>query len=233
MANKETFLSPAIRSAPARYRTGETAHGKHTGGGCSRPHGAIEPRADADHRHAVLHLRLRDLAQRPADHLRQAGLPARATSTRSWCRCAFYLSYFFLSLPASVVLRRTGMKKGMALGLFVMAIGAAMFGQFVGGAGVRRRADRPVRDRRRPVAAADRVQPVHQHPRPDRQRRAAHRLHGHLQQDRRHPGAAGVRRAGAAAASTTSTPRSRPRRPPRRARPCSMRSPPRCTCRTW
>ncbi len=30
-----------------------------------------------------------------------------------------------------MVLRRTGMKKGMALGLFVMAIGAAMFGQFV------------------------------------------------------------------------------------------------------
>ena len=44
---------------------------------------------------------------------------------------AFYLSYFFLSLPASMVLRRTGMKKGMALGLFVMAIGAATFGQFV------------------------------------------------------------------------------------------------------
>ncbi|MEO6800511.1 MAG: sugar MFS transporter [Rhodanobacter sp.] len=44
---------------------------------------------------------------------------------------AFYLSYFCLALPASVVLRRTGMKKGMALGLFVMAIGAATFGQFV------------------------------------------------------------------------------------------------------
>jgi len=29
------------------------------------------------------------------------------------------------------VLRRTGMKKGMALGLFVMALGAVMFGQFV------------------------------------------------------------------------------------------------------
>jgi glucose/galactose transporter len=43
---------------------------------------------------------------------------------------AFYLSYFFLSLPSSIVLRRTGMKKGMALGLFVMAIGAALFGQF-------------------------------------------------------------------------------------------------------
>ena len=43
---------------------------------------------------------------------------------------AFYISYFVFSLPASVVLRRTGMKKGMALGLFVMAIGAMAFGQF-------------------------------------------------------------------------------------------------------
>jgi len=43
---------------------------------------------------------------------------------------AFYLSYFFLALPSSSVLRRTGMRKGMALGLFVMAIGAVLFGQF-------------------------------------------------------------------------------------------------------
>jgi glucose/galactose transporter len=43
---------------------------------------------------------------------------------------AFYLSYFFLALPASWILARTGMKRGMALGLFVMAIGAALFGQF-------------------------------------------------------------------------------------------------------
>lgn len=43
---------------------------------------------------------------------------------------AFYLSYFFLALPSSAVLRRTGMKKGMAIGLFVMAIGAVLFGQF-------------------------------------------------------------------------------------------------------
>lgn len=43
---------------------------------------------------------------------------------------AFYLSYFFLALPASHILRRTGMKHGMALGLFVMALGAALFGQF-------------------------------------------------------------------------------------------------------
>ena len=43
---------------------------------------------------------------------------------------AFYLSYFFLAIPASIVLKRTGMKKGMALGLFVMAIGATLFGEF-------------------------------------------------------------------------------------------------------
>jgi FHS family L-fucose permease-like MFS transporter len=43
---------------------------------------------------------------------------------------AFYLSYFFLALPASWILKSTGMKKGMALGLFVMAIGALVFGQF-------------------------------------------------------------------------------------------------------
>ena len=43
---------------------------------------------------------------------------------------AFYLSYFFLALPSSTVLRRTGMKKGMALGLIVMAVGAVIFSQF-------------------------------------------------------------------------------------------------------
>ncbi|HEU0276423.1 MAG TPA: sugar MFS transporter [Rhodanobacteraceae bacterium] len=43
---------------------------------------------------------------------------------------AFYISYLVFSLPASVVLRRTGMKKGIAIGLFTMAIGAATFGQF-------------------------------------------------------------------------------------------------------
>ena len=43
---------------------------------------------------------------------------------------AFYLSYFFLALPASAVLRATGMKRGMALGLLVMALGAVLFGHF-------------------------------------------------------------------------------------------------------
>jgi len=43
---------------------------------------------------------------------------------------AFYISYFCLALPASFILKKTGMKKGMALGLFVMAIGAAVFGEY-------------------------------------------------------------------------------------------------------
>jgi glucose/galactose transporter len=42
----------------------------------------------------------------------------------------FYLSYFFLALPAAWLLKLTGMKKGLALSLFVMAAGAAMFGEF-------------------------------------------------------------------------------------------------------
>jgi MFS transporter, FHS family, L-fucose permease len=42
----------------------------------------------------------------------------------------FYVSYFCWALPASAMLRRTGMKNGMAIGLFVMAIGTATFGYF-------------------------------------------------------------------------------------------------------
>ena len=37
----------------------------------------------------------------------------------------FYMSYFFLALPAAMILRKTGMKKGMTLGLFIMAAGRA------------------------------------------------------------------------------------------------------------
>ncbi|MBP2160855.1 MULTISPECIES: sugar MFS transporter [Asticcacaulis] len=45
----------------------------------------------------------------------------------------FYLSYFFLSIPAALLLKKTGMKRGMAVGLVVMAIGAACFAQFASG----------------------------------------------------------------------------------------------------
>ena len=43
---------------------------------------------------------------------------------------AFYLAYFFLALPSSWILEKTGMKKGMACGLFVMAVGTFLFGHF-------------------------------------------------------------------------------------------------------
>jgi len=40
---------------------------------------------------------------------------------------AFYISYFVMALPSSFVLKKTGFKKGMALGLLIMAVGALIF----------------------------------------------------------------------------------------------------------
>ncbi len=40
---------------------------------------------------------------------------------------AFFMAYFFLSLPSSWILQRTGFKRGMALGLFIMALGSLVF----------------------------------------------------------------------------------------------------------
>jgi FHS family L-fucose permease-like MFS transporter len=40
---------------------------------------------------------------------------------------AFYMAYFFLAIPSSFILNKTGFKKGMALGLVIMAAGALLF----------------------------------------------------------------------------------------------------------
>jgi glucose/galactose transporter len=40
---------------------------------------------------------------------------------------AFYMAYFFLAIPSSYILKRTGYKNGMALGLLVMAVGSVVF----------------------------------------------------------------------------------------------------------
>ena len=40
---------------------------------------------------------------------------------------AFYISYFVMSLPSSAVLRKTGFRNGMSIGLWVMAVGALIF----------------------------------------------------------------------------------------------------------
>ncbi len=40
---------------------------------------------------------------------------------------AFYISYFLLAIPSSEILKKSGFKNGMALGLLVMAIGCLIF----------------------------------------------------------------------------------------------------------
>ena len=40
---------------------------------------------------------------------------------------AFYMAYFVMAIPSSQILKKTGFKKGMALGLLVMAIGSIIF----------------------------------------------------------------------------------------------------------
>ena len=40
---------------------------------------------------------------------------------------AFYMAYFFLAIPSSIILKKTGFKNGMALGLLVMAAGSLIF----------------------------------------------------------------------------------------------------------
>lgn len=40
---------------------------------------------------------------------------------------AFYISYFFMAIPASTILKKTGFTKGMSLGLGVMALGSLIF----------------------------------------------------------------------------------------------------------
>ncbi|MEO6069877.1 MAG: sugar MFS transporter [Chitinophagaceae bacterium] len=40
---------------------------------------------------------------------------------------AFYMAYFFLAIPSSIILKKTGFKNGMSLGLVVMAVGSLVF----------------------------------------------------------------------------------------------------------
>ncbi len=50
------------------------------------------------------------------------------TDTQSYLvATAFFAAYFVMSIPSAAVLRKTGFKRGMSLGLFVMAIGALLF----------------------------------------------------------------------------------------------------------
>ena len=44
-----------------------------------------------------------------------------------WVTFAFYISYFVMALPSSWVLKKTGFKNGMSVGLIIMALGALVF----------------------------------------------------------------------------------------------------------
>ncbi|MDB4303932.1 MFS transporter, partial [Desulfosarcina sp.] len=44
-----------------------------------------------------------------------------------WVTFAFYISYFVMALPSSAVLKKTGFKNGMSIGLITMAMGALVF----------------------------------------------------------------------------------------------------------
>lgn len=50
------------------------------------------------------------------------------TSTQSYyVATAFFAAYFIMAIPSSIILKKTGFKNGMSLGLFIMAIGAIIF----------------------------------------------------------------------------------------------------------
>lgn len=49
------------------------------------------------------------------------------TGQAVWVTFAFYISYAVMAFPSSWVLKRTGLKKGMMLGLLTMAVGAVVF----------------------------------------------------------------------------------------------------------
>lgn len=45
----------------------------------------------------------------------------------TWVAFSVYVAYFFMAIPSAWILKSTGYKKGMLVGLFVMAVGAFLF----------------------------------------------------------------------------------------------------------
>lgn len=50
-----------------------------------------------------------------------------STTQSLYVTSAFFAAYFVMAIPSSFILKKTGYKKGMSIGLFVMAIGAIIF----------------------------------------------------------------------------------------------------------
>lgn len=49
------------------------------------------------------------------------------TAQAVWVTFAFYISYAIMAFPASWILKKTGLKKGMMIGLLIMAVGSLFF----------------------------------------------------------------------------------------------------------
>ncbi|MCO5234042.1 MAG: sugar MFS transporter [Chitinophagales bacterium] len=55
-------------------------------------------------------------------------IACQLTDTESYfVGTAFFAAYFFMSIPSSYILSKVGFKRGMSVGLFIMAIGALLF----------------------------------------------------------------------------------------------------------
>ncbi len=55
-------------------------------------------------------------------------IACQLTTTQSfYVATAFFAAYFVMAIPASYILKKTGFKNGMSVGLFVMALGALIF----------------------------------------------------------------------------------------------------------
>jgi glucose/galactose transporter len=55
-------------------------------------------------------------------------IACQLTDTQSYyVASAFFAAYFVMSIPSSFVLKKTGFKKGMSLGLLIMSVGAILF----------------------------------------------------------------------------------------------------------
>ncbi len=50
-----------------------------------------------------------------------------STTQSLYVTSAFFAAYFIMAIPSSLILKKTGYKKGMSLGLLVMAVGALIF----------------------------------------------------------------------------------------------------------
>ena len=100
---------------------------------------------------------------------------------------AFYIAYFVMALPSARVLNATGYRRGMALGLAVMAAGTAGIPAGSAAALIWPVPRRPLHAGHRALPVADGSQSLRHHPRSAGERGAPRLDHGRMQQARGGP----------------------------------------------